>query len=158
MTDTKICTECKKNVPLEMFYSRGISKRNPSKLLLESVCKICKRKRAITWAKENPTKNSKHTKAFRKRNPNYGRLYNIKRLYGLTEDVYNQMLEEQNNECGICHDELKEGKIHIDHCHSTDKVRGILCSQCNPALGSFKDDVNILQAAIDYLLTSKKDT
>lgn len=61
--------------------------------------------------------------------------------YGITRDQFNIMLFEQNNKCGICGEEFKpiEGKPYtqpnVDHCHSTGKVRGLLCSPCNRSLG-----------------------
>jgi hypothetical protein len=46
-------------------------------------------------------------------------------------------------------------RMVVDHCHSTNKVRGILCDLCNTALGKFHDDVNLLSNAIGYLNKGK---
>lgn len=86
----------------------------------------------------------------------YQRLY---RQYGLTKEVYFDLLSLQNNSCAICKipfevtTELNATSKtrHIDHCHVTGKVRGILCIRCNTAIGKFKDDPTILRAAADYL-------
>lgn len=81
--------------------------------------------------------------------------------YGLTEESYNQMLEQQINKCGICEkelvrtSELHKNPINIDHCHETGKVRGLLCNTCNTGLGGFKDSVDNLMNAIQYLKNSK---
>ena len=74
------------------------------------------------------------------------------RKYGLTVDQYNDMLTEQNGCCMICKNSLDLGKgTHVDHCHTTLKVRGILCSGCNTGLGLLKEDVNIMQEMINYV-------
>jgi len=72
--------------------------------------------------------------------------------YGINLDIYNQLILKQNNKCAICLDKLQSGtKVHVDHCHLTDQVRGILCTSCNTSLGKFKESIEILQRAIDYL-------
>jgi hypothetical protein len=74
------------------------------------------------------------------------------RRYGITEDQYNLMFEAQGGQCAICKTLEPTSKgWQIDHCHSSLKVRGILCHHCNTALGSFSDDVSRLKSAIDYL-------
>lgn len=78
-------------------------------------------------------------------------LYNLRVKYGLTGECYNQILDMQGGVCGICGCGLDKS-AHVDHDHSTGAVRGILCFRCNTALGKFRDDVVVLQAAIDYLL------
>lgn len=69
--------------------------------------------------------------------------------YGLTPENVIEMALEQNNTCKICSSILTSP--HIDHCHTTGRVRGILCSSCNLALGLFKDNTEILKSAIKYL-------
>ncbi len=81
----------------------------------------------------------------------------IKSKYGLTLDVYKQMLKSQNYSCKICrthHTEFKK-QLAIDHCHKTGKIRGLLCHHCNSAIGNFKDNVGSLKSAIKYLLEWK---
>lgn len=77
----------------------------------------------------------------------------LKRLYNLELVDYNKMLIAQNNCCAICKipkDKLRY-KLSVDHCHKTGKVRGLLCSSCNTALGLFKDNIISLETAIVYL-------
>jgi hypothetical protein len=64
--------------------------------------------------------------------------------------VFNEMKKAQRGRCAICRRTSKR-ELHIDHCHKTGKVRGLLCSACNPALGAFKDDPKLLMAAVRYL-------
>ena len=64
------------------------------------------------------------------------------------------MLFKQNHQCLICgkrHENKKHERLYVDHNHQTDKIRGLLCHDCNVGLGNFKDDKILLQKAIDYL-------
>ena len=70
--------------------------------------------------------------------------------YGITQDNYNELLELQDNKCAICFNTPKK-KLFVDHCHSTGKVRGLLCQHCNFVLGQAKDSTEILFNAISYL-------
>ena len=72
--------------------------------------------------------------------------------YGLTEETYEALLVSQNNLCAICCKENETKRDwHVDHCHTTGKVRGILCHYCNLGLGNFKDNKEYLENAIAYL-------
>lgn len=72
--------------------------------------------------------------------------------YGITEEQYDALMVKQSYRCRICTKPLVEGRFcHIDHSHTTGKVRGLLCHHCNVMLGLAKDDSNILQQAINYL-------
>lgn len=77
----------------------------------------------------------------------------LKYTYGITIDDYNNMLKSQKECCAICgthKDDLKT-ILGVDHNHQTNKVRGLLCSKCNIALGGFHDDPILLMKAIKYL-------
>jgi len=79
-------------------------------------------------------------------------LYNLKR-YGITKKEYLEMFNEQNGCCKICkthQSKLKSG-LHIDHNHNTGKIRGLLCSKCNQALGLLNEDVSLLTDSLKYL-------
>jgi len=72
--------------------------------------------------------------------------------YGITPEDFKQMFEAQQGKCAICNEEPKTKRgLHVDHDHETGKVRGLLCHGCNVALGSFKEDVTLLNKAIEYL-------
>lgn len=77
----------------------------------------------------------------------------IRRQYGITLDQYNQMLEDQDYKCAICgnEDEVEGRRLAIDHCHTKNEVRGLLCGKCNRALGLFYDNKELLNNAIQYL-------
>jgi len=74
----------------------------------------------------------------------------LNRKYNLTPGEFESRLKEQKNCCLICDGPFK-GIPHIDHCHQTGKVRGILCFGCNVALGGFKDSPALLRRAAEYL-------
>ncbi len=75
------------------------------------------------------------------------------RKYGLTIDDYDQLLDSQDGQCAICEskDPGSEGCFHVDHCHTTGAIRGLLCHNCNAMLGHSKDSVKTLRIAIKYL-------
>lgn len=75
-----------------------------------------------------------------------------KRMFGLTSEQFEELKLKQNFACAICSNELEPGRrTHIDHCHATGKVRGLLCENCNRGLGMFKDNKSYLENAIRYL-------
>lgn len=77
----------------------------------------------------------------------------LKRTHGLTITEYDEILEAQSNGCWICGKAPEEiGKrLSVDHDHSTGKIRGLLCVNCNIGLGNFRDDPRLLTRAIEYL-------
>jgi hypothetical protein len=76
----------------------------------------------------------------------------LKHIYGLTINEYNQMFVDQNGTCAICKKNQINGKnLSVDHDHQTSKVRGLLCNNCNSGLGFFKDNIENLTEAINYL-------
>ena len=76
----------------------------------------------------------------------------IKARHGITQAEFDRRMSAQNNLCAACRGPFKNRRnTHIDHCHKTNRVRDILCHNCNRALGAVQDDENILQALIDYL-------
>jgi len=74
-----------------------------------------------------------------------------KSTYGMEPWVFELMLKSQNGYCAICQLPFEGQQINVDHCHSTGKVRGLLCSGCNRGLGSFQDRSEVLRRAADYL-------
>jgi len=92
--------------------------------------------------KEKDTRNSHNT------NPRKTMLAK----YGLDETQYLLILKSQQGRCAICRREPCSGEnFAVDHCHQTQKVRGLLCITCNTAIGSLHDDPELLRAAAAYL-------
>jgi hypothetical protein len=135
----KYCGCCSKDLPLDAF-----AKNKAKKDGLQERCRMCRAShhQATKHKRPAPTKESK-------------RKWLIS-SYGLTQDKYIKMLEEQGNSCAICHSkDWGKPSPSIDHCHSTNEVRGLLCNMCNRALGMFKDNSEILENAAKYLRESR---
>lgn len=88
----------------------------------------------------------------------------LKRTFNITLEDYKRMLDSQNGVCAICLSEETRkspngGTMHlaVDHCHTTGKIRGLLCWNCNTSLGKFKDSTENLARAIEYLKKSKEE-
>jgi len=88
----------------------------------------------------------------RKADPTYWKRHRV-RSYGLTWEQYLALLAEQGNRCAICGGppNSKDDEFHIDHDHSTNRNRGLLCGPCNVGIGMFRDDPELLTQAIAYL-------
>jgi hypothetical protein len=77
---------------------------------------------------------------------------NRKRQYGVSQDQFDDMLASQSNSCAICQTtEPGSRAFHVDHCHETQQVRGLLCHHCNTGLGLFRDNTALLMRATEYL-------
>lgn len=84
----------------------------------------------------------------------YSRWHGMAKRYGLSKEHYLQLLKDQDGKCAICGCGLgraKQKSPDVDHCHKTKRVRGILCRQCNMAIGLMKDSDIRLTAAADYI-------
>jgi uncharacterized RmlC-like cupin family protein len=110
-----------------------------------------------------PGYRSAESKRWRARNPERARLYHrqtsYRIRYGIELAAVEQMLREQGGVCAICLQPVTLGGkagAKLDHDHATNTVRGVLCSRCNTALGTFREDVLILAAAIAYLAKHQK--
>ncbi len=83
------------------------------------------------------------------------RMYQRLRRYGLTYQEYRALMERQGGVCALCRQEWRgwggRTGLHVDHCHRTGRVRGLLCGDCNTALGRFGDDPVLLRRAAEYL-------
>ena len=172
----KLCRMYKragKAYPCKVHGPRTIEQVN-----LDGRCSECKRDYAKKYKKENREKYLEGKKRHRenckeyylKRNKidyqkkveKYGGLLSLKKVCEsrkITIQDYHDMLEAQDGRCKICKQEetrvssrTKEPlRLCIDHCHSTNKVRGLLCHSCNTALGKFKDNIDIMKSAILYI-------
>ena len=124
--NTKYCTICKKVKPLFEFNFNSSGRK-----FADPYCTKCRK-----------LKSEKTT---------------ILRTFGITLKEYDKILEKQDGGFKICGTKIPRGsgRFHIDHNHSTGKIRGLLCSSCNVGLGHFKDDIETLAKAITYLVESK---
>lgn len=129
------------------------SKGNESKYGRQNICKSCENKRIresnrIAYNKEYAKrKRQENCPKFKRTERNQ----NLKRFYGITIEDFELMLNNQNGVCKICSSDNGGNTLHVDHCHSTGKVRGLLCGKCNTAIGLMNDDIDVLLSAIKYL-------
>jgi len=144
----KICSNCNKLLDKSQF---NISKTNKDGLY--SYCKLCAKIISKNWRTKNKKHKAAYEKNWRENNREKHRAIKVHYKYGLCEKELNSMLLEQNYSCKICgmsQSEMKKA-LCVDHCHETGKVRGLLCDNCNKAIGLLKDSVRLLNNAITYL-------
>ncbi len=82
----------------------------------------------------------------------YHSRWQLSKKYNLTQERHDEMLRQQNGACAICGNVPQKGKrLCIDHDHATGIVRGLLCRNCNAAIGQLGDSIDTLKTAIAYL-------
>lgn len=151
----KICTSCKNEKPLTDFYKNKTCKDGHG-----TECKDCVRSYNKAHYHKNRAASIASSRKWAIDNPDKRRHSNLVRQYGITLDDYMHMHDEQGGVCKICGNSetlVRHGSpkpLCVDHCHETGKVRGLLCHNCNTALGKFKDSPEILQSALNYLKRS----
>lgn len=102
-------------------------------------------------------KKSQVGKNWRKNYPERAKNADLKKLFGISIETYNALLDVQNGRCAICHQKETDtlrGKVKslaVDHDHNTGKIRGLLCSSCNKAIGFLRDNPEIALRAATYL-------
>jgi Recombination endonuclease VII len=76
----------------------------------------------------------------------------LMRYYGMTVDQYETLNRQQNGVCAICEGPPvgKATRLHVDHCHGTGRVRGLLCGKCNTAISFLGDNPRLLKRVADY--------
>ena len=149
LSENKHCPKCKKNLPRSSFGLRKVYNLLGVPIS-NSYCKQCNRSYTNERSKKY-IKNHPELKDYRRQ---LNRKAQFKKKYKITLEDYNRILEEQRKVCKICGglQIVKNRKyLYVDHDHKTLKVRGLLCSNCNNLLGCAKDDIKILQSAINYL-------
>lgn len=137
VTGTKKCGTCGEYLPLDMFYNSINSADGKG-----TRCKPCDSIARQKWSRDNPVQSKQSS-----------RNRNIVFKYGITHNDYLERLKEQGGVCAICGTKDNKGKrFSIDHCHTTHKIRGLLCNQCNRGIGMLGDTAADLKRAYDYLL------
>lgn len=136
----KTCGICGLNKPKTDFHKQSDKKDG-----LRSNCKVCTNKKNLDRYHNNPSTKKSHNKASRK--------YVYKNTYGITTEDYDKMLKDQGGVCKICGGGPSRGDklLVVDHCHDTGVVRGLLCNKCNTGIGMFRDDLELLKKAVEYL-------
>ena len=133
-----ICRLCNNLLPNDQFSETG-KKRHE--------CRKCKK----IYNRIYNLKNKDKLKEWRKRDRDKRYANEIKRVYGISIEEYHIMCKLSDNKCWICEKINKRRKLNIDHCHQTGKIRGVLCDECNKALGLINDNITTLFKMIKYL-------
>lgn len=154
---------------LDAFGKPRKTKRRPKGKTIEE-----QKANRSAWRKDNRDKLNGYAAARRARNPEEYKAkelaYRLKHRdkiragtrrvtlryhYGMTTEQYDAMLAAQGGVCAICGSSsprtFKAKYFAIDHCHKTDKIRGLLCLPCNSGIGHLKDDIDLLETAVRYL-------
>lgn len=154
----KKCCKCKEIKNLDEFsFLKG------GKFQRSAWCRKCHSIHSSKWNKEHPKRAKENYNNWKANNPenkkkadhSSGRKWRLKSTYGITENDFRSMFEKQNGRCKICNSDNNGKRLHIDHNHTTGKVRALLCSKCNHGLGLFQEDILILEKAIVYLKDNK---
>lgn len=125
------CPECKK-LKDNRYHTKNKEELKTYKKQWYKTNKEEHNEKSKKYYQDNRDKILAQTSAYQKRNKDKIRA----QKYGLTVEQVAQMLKNQDHKCAICSATLQ--KYHIDHCHTTNKVRGILCISCNVRLGWFE--------------------
>lgn len=149
-TDTthRKCSKCQQLLPLEHFSQAVRTNRHP-------YCKVCRSKAN----KVNKIKNRDTYENYKIKTKLKWRERSLVKKYGINLEQYQIIHDSQNGLCKICNNKetslQPNGKVIkdlcVDHCHKTNKIRGLLCHGCNAGIGHFNDDIKKLQSAIIYL-------
>jgi protein-arginine kinase activator protein McsA len=147
----KSCSRCKKRKDTSEF-----NKRSGSADGFDYKCRDCAKEayRVHYYSDEHIDTIRAKSRVWRQENPDTVKNGRFKRLYGITLEQYLKMKDKQNGCCATCGKEPET--LCVDHDHTTGKVRGLLCSNCNRALGFLQDNIDILRQAVKYLRKHKK--
>jgi hypothetical protein len=153
----KKCCRCKTEKSEECFVKDKNRKDG-----LHPSCKECCKENKERFHKNNPYYTSKMYKKYKEQGKYSSdewdrkrRNGKLKRLYNITIEDYDRLLERQENKCAICGCDSTSSRVHnrfsVDHDHKTGEIRGLLCRNCNMSLGGFDDSIELLSRAIYYL-------
>lgn len=137
----KVCNVCGESKPLDAFsvLKKGAQGRHPA-------CKVCRSVQSKAWYASKRAEIIGRRRERRRRTGEYRR-----HAYGLSPEAFGALVAAQNGRCAICLEVPTGRGFHVDHCHATGRIRGLLCRGCNLALGNMKDDPARLMTAADYL-------
>lgn len=165
LNNTKFCMNpnCTQINPQNLS---NFSTDNGRKGKKDRLCKICRKEASRLYYQNNkerlqPLYRENYYK-YRDKALKRSKIRRFERVYGITEIEVNELLKKQNYVCAICNkkETVKDrmGNVRalsVDHCHKTNKVRGILCRECNLGIGNFHDDIELLEKTIKYLKNNK---
>ncbi len=148
--ETQVCNKCNEEKKLIDFDY--VSKRKT----YAGFCKVCRRLRDKAYYASKPELGRARTNKWKSNNPEHkakiDRRHNWK-TQGINPDIAEEYYQAHHGKCDICGIIPTNKSLDVDHCHTSGKIRGMLCRSCNTGLGQFKDSPEILQLAIAYLNT-----
>lgn len=160
---SKTCSECNVEKPLDAFC-----KDKNGKFGRAYQCRECRNKRHSEWRKNNPDRIKELNEKHRETRRNYyqrpdvklrNRMRYIEKTFGIKYSLYEELNEKQGGLCAICGREETSAAntyLAVDHCHATGIIRGLLCSACNIGIGLFREQIEILEKAKQYLIEQGK--
>lgn len=146
----KKCTSCKEVQALEEFHA---NKHNPDGK--SWTCRPCSVASVIKSRQKNPESHRAASRRWARDNPDMIFAARL-RKYGITLDDYKILFARAGGVCEICHTHDTHYGLHVDHCHDTKIVRGLLCTRCNTGIGQFLHNEDRLMSAINYLTRTAK--
>lgn len=147
----KLCLRCREEKTFDLFPKNRRTKEGIGTYCLTCSAEVVRQRRQT---EEGAQAHRDSSKRWRDSNTTRNKDNHANWRYGLNHGQYDAMLAAQEGKCAICKTtEPGTGMVRfaIDHCHSSGKVRGLLCSNCNRGLGYFKDDPARIRRAIDYV-------
>lgn len=135
----KACNRCG-----VMKHKDDFHKHPKQKLRRQPTCKACISADTVRYERQKE-------RALRERieSPDKVRDRYLRNTYGISLEVYNSLVEQQDSCCAICRENTDD--LHVDHCHMTGDVRALLCGKCNRGIGMFNDEPELLRLAAEYL-------
>jgi hypothetical protein len=152
----KVCKTCNIEKPLSEYHIAqkpgyvGTDGYERKTTIYKAHCKECCRKKQISKYHDlTPEEKKSRRDKYGPKDPDYLKRYKLKNNYGLTLEEFSGMILEQNSCCKICKENMDNPQV--DHCHTTGKVRGLLCRDCNISLGLLKENTQTLHNMIEYI-------
>lgn len=146
--ESKVCRRCNEEKAASDFRSSSRMKSG-----LESYCRECAIAKSAEWRALNPERRKELEAARTRRTTEERWAVGLWVNYRIRPADYWLIHQQQNGKCAICGElePRKRGMLHVDHCHDSNRVRGLLCQNCNFALGHMRDRTDLLRRAIEYL-------
>ena len=145
--ETKKCTKCGNERTLDDFRRNGRIRKSTGTRNWSSWCNPCHR----SYNRERYRNDPKYRALILNRDKVKARNERLLRVYGISAAEYDVIFTNQRGQCKICGEKAKTKRLSIDHDHDTGRIRGLLCNNCNAAVGFLKDDPKLARNIIKYL-------
>lgn len=148
----KLCPKCSVERPDDAFYVRATGN-------LQSWCIACTKELRVQRNPQIAAYQRKKRSGRTEEEKLLSKDYMLQYHFGISLDDYREMLERQDYSCAVCkradgtdkHSGERKKQLSVDHDHTTGAIRGLLCNDCNRALGQLGDDVDRVRALLAYM-------